>query len=75
MTDDQLSTVEIHPEAEHKYSVIWMHGLGADGHDFEGLVPDLHLTARSHIHFISPMPPFKRSPLMAACPCAPGMIF
>ncbi len=59
MTDDQLSTVEIHPEAEHKYSVIWMHGLGADGHDFEGLVPDLHLTARPHIHFIFPNAPVQ----------------
>lgn len=59
MTFEQLSTIEIQPEAEHKYSVIWLHGLGADGHDFEGLVPELHLSARSHIHFIFPNAPVQ----------------
>jgi phospholipase/carboxylesterase len=59
MHSEQLSTVEIHPESEHKYSVIWLHGLGADGHDFEGLVPDLHLTAKAHIHFIFPEAPIQ----------------
>jgi phospholipase/carboxylesterase len=59
MSLEQLSSIEIQPEAEHKYSVIWLHGLGADGHDFEGLVPDLHLTARAHIHFIFPNAPIQ----------------
>ncbi len=59
MNSMQLSTIEIQPEAEHKYSVIWLHGLGADGHDFEGLVPELHLTAKAHIHFIFPNAPIQ----------------
>jgi phospholipase/carboxylesterase len=59
MNSGQLSTIEIQPEAEHKYSVIWLHGLGADGHDFEGLVPQLHLTAIAHIHFIFPNAPIQ----------------
>ncbi len=59
MNSEQLSTIEIQPEAEHKYSVIWLHGLGADGHDFEGLVPELHLTAKVHIHFIFPNAPIQ----------------
>ncbi len=59
MNSEQLSTIEIQPEAEHKYSVIWLHGLGADGHDFEGLIPDLHLTAKAHIHFIFPNAPIQ----------------
>jgi phospholipase/carboxylesterase len=59
MNSMQLSTIEIQPEAEHKYSVIWLHGLGADGHDFEGLVPELHLTAKVHIHFIFPNAPIQ----------------
>jgi phospholipase/carboxylesterase len=59
MNIEQLSAVEIQPEAEHKYSVIWLHGLGADGHDFEGLVPELHLTAQAHIHFIFPNAPIQ----------------
>jgi phospholipase/carboxylesterase len=59
MNVEQLSTVEIYPESEHKYSVIWLHGLGADGHDFEGLVPDLHLAAQAHIHFVFPNAPVQ----------------
>ncbi len=59
MNSRQLSTIEMLPEAEHKYSVIWLHGLGADGHDFEGLVPELHLAAKAHIHFIFPNAPIQ----------------
>ena len=59
MNSIQLSTIEILPEAEHKYSVIWLHGLGADGHDFEGLVPELYLIAKAHIHFIFPNAPIQ----------------
>lgn len=59
MNFEQLSTVEIQPESEHKYSVIWLHGLGADGHDFEGLVPELLLTAKENIHFIFPNAPVQ----------------
>lgn len=59
MNSRQLSTIEMLPEAEHKYSVIWLHGLGADGHDFEGLVPELHLVAKAHIHFIFPNAPIQ----------------
>jgi len=55
----QLSTVEIKPTAEHHYSIIWLHGLGADGHDFESIVPELSLHAEAHIHFIFPDAPFR----------------
>jgi phospholipase/carboxylesterase len=59
MNPRQLSTIEIQPESDHRYSVIWMHGLGADGHDFEGLVPELHLTSQANIHFIFPNAPIQ----------------
>jgi phospholipase/carboxylesterase len=59
MNIEQLSSVEIQPESEHKYSVIWLHGLGADGHDFESVVPELHLTTQAHIHFIFPNAPIQ----------------
>lgn len=55
----ELSTVEIQPQAEHRYTVIWLHGLGADGHDFEGIVPELHLHAATHTHFIFPNAPVQ----------------
>jgi len=59
MNPGQLTTIEIQPEAAHKYSVIWLHGLGADGHDFESLIPTLHLTAEANIHFIFPNAPIQ----------------
>ena len=59
MNFKQLSSVEIQPQSVHKYSVIWLHGLGADGHDFEGLIPELHLLANANIHFIFPNAPIS----------------
>jgi len=59
MSVEPLSTIEIPANAEHLYSVIWLHGLGADGHDFESLVPELHLAARANIHFIFPNAPIN----------------
>ncbi|ASF46082.1 alpha/beta hydrolase [Methylovulum psychrotolerans] len=55
----ELTCIEILPTAAHTYSVIWLHGLGADGHDFEGIVPELHLHAAAHIHFIFPNAPIQ----------------
>ena len=40
-------------------SVIWLHGLGADGHDFDGLVPELHLPVRPALRFVFPHAPFR----------------
>ena len=54
-----LSIVEILPTATHRYSIIWLHGLGADGHDFESIVPQLRLEAQPHIHFIFPNAPIQ----------------
>ena len=55
----ELSTIEIAPQSTHSYSVIWLHGLGADGHDFEGIVPHLHLRVAPAIHFIFPNAPVQ----------------
>ncbi len=38
-------------------SVIWLHGLGADGHDFEPIVPELHLPADLPLRFVFPHAP------------------
>jgi phospholipase/carboxylesterase len=50
----ELSTINIAPTSTHIYSLIWLHGLGADGHDFESIVPSLNLAAAANIHFIFP---------------------
>lgn len=39
-------------------SVIWLHGLGADGHDFEAIVPELQLPATLAVRFVFPHAPF-----------------
>jgi phospholipase/carboxylesterase len=55
-----LEAVEIPATSTHKYSVIWLHGLGADGHDFENIVPELHLIDSSSIKFIFPHAPVQK---------------
>jgi phospholipase/carboxylesterase len=40
---DLLPAVVVEPEGEVTASVLWLHGLGADGHDFEPVVPMLPL--------------------------------
>ena len=39
MSESVLRAVEIEPAGEATAAVIWLHGLGADGHDFEPVVP------------------------------------
>jgi phospholipase/carboxylesterase len=51
--------VIIEPKSEHKASVIWLHGLGADGHDFEAIVPELNLDDSLGIRFIFPNAPVR----------------
>ena len=38
-------------------SVIWLHGLGADGHDFEPIVPELRLDPGLNLRFVFPHAP------------------
>ena len=55
----ELSTVEIKPKATHRYSVIWLHGLGGDGYSFKGIAEELNLKNRANIHFIFPHAPLQ----------------
>jgi phospholipase/carboxylesterase len=50
----QLETVEVEPRGPADAAVLWMHGLGADGHDFESLVPELRLRASPAVRFVFP---------------------
>jgi len=55
--NSKRDTVVIEPQSAHKASVIWLHGLGADGHDFEPIVPELRLPNEHGIRFIFPHAP------------------
>jgi len=52
-----LETIEIETGANPGAAVIWLHGLGADGHDFEPIVPELGLPASKPVRFIFPNAP------------------
>ena len=52
-----LPCVEVEPQAKANAAVIWMHGLGADGHDFEPVVPQLDLAPGLAVRFVFPHAP------------------
>lgn len=53
-----LPAVEIEPsQGPARASVLWLHGLGADGHDFEPVIPALKLPAALAIRFVLPHAP------------------
>ena len=52
-----LKTIEIETQPNPTASVIWLHGLGASGHDFEPVVPELGLPADAAVRFIFPHAP------------------
>jgi phospholipase/carboxylesterase len=48
---------ETRPGADADAAVIWLHGLGADGHDFAAIVPELQLPETQALRFIFPHAP------------------
>jgi len=58
---DLLPHIEIEPTKESgataNASIIWLHGLGANGHDFEPIVPELNLPDSMAVRFIFPHAP------------------
>lgn len=56
MTSEHLDAIEIGP-AQAGSVVIWLHGLGADGHDFEPIVPLLRMPDTRFVLPHAPMRP------------------
>jgi phospholipase/carboxylesterase len=52
-------TVEVGGGEKPDGAVIWLHGLGADGHDFEPIVPELQLDEFADIRFVFPHAPVR----------------
>jgi phospholipase/carboxylesterase len=52
-----MEAIEIETGPNPTASVIWLHGLGADGHDFEPIVPELRLT--KPVRFVFPHAPVR----------------
>lgn len=49
-----LSVVEIETGPEPAHTIIWMHGLGADGNDFVPIINELEISLKKPIRFIFP---------------------
>jgi len=54
-----LETIEIETGKNPSASVIWMHGLGADGNDFVPIVNEIELDGAPAIRFVFPHAPMR----------------
>jgi phospholipase/carboxylesterase len=58
MSTDLLETIELETAPNPRTTVIWMHGLGADGNDFVPIVEEIELP-KAPIRFIFPHAPMQ----------------
>jgi len=56
---DLLETVEQETGPSPQWTVLWLHGLGADGHDFAPLVPELVRPDWPSLRFVFPHAPVR----------------
>jgi phospholipase/carboxylesterase len=54
-----LDTIEVETAAKPNAAVIWLHGLGADGHDFEPIVPEIVQRGARAWRFVFPNAPVR----------------
>jgi Predicted esterase len=54
-----LPAIEHETAAHPRYSIIWLHGLGADGNDFAPIVPELVDPAWPPLRFVFPHAPVR----------------
>lgn len=55
----ELECVTIEPPQPAKFTVIWLHGLGADGNDFVSIVDELTYPEKQETRFIFPHAPVR----------------
>ena len=68
MTTPLLETVEVTTGPQPQGTVIWLHGLGADGHDFEPAVPHLARRGARALRFVFPHAPVRPVTLNGGMP-------
>jgi len=59
ISPDLLSTVEVETGKNPTHTVLWLHGLGASGHDFVSVVNELALPSSTRIRFLFPHAPMR----------------
>ena len=60
MTPSLLTSIELETAPSPTASVIWLHGLGADGNDFVPIVPELKLPPALAVRFVFPHAPVRK---------------
>lgn len=56
---DNPAPVVVETGSAPRASIIWLHGLGADGHDFEPIVPELEWPSAPAVRFVFPHAPYR----------------
>lgn len=59
MSSASLEYLEVNPDGDPDAAIVWLHGLGADGHDFYPIVPELGLPSSHRIRFVFPHAPTR----------------
>jgi phospholipase/carboxylesterase len=59
MLDTPLEYLQVDTGPEPQTAILWLHGLGADGQDFEPLVPMLRIPKASPVRFVFPHAPVR----------------
>src|SRR5271163_3502181 len=54
-----LETIEVETAIKPNAAIIWLHGLGADGHDFEPVVPEIVRRGERAWRFVFPNAPVR----------------
>ncbi len=54
-----LDAIEINPPGKPEACIIWLHGLGADGHDFEPIIPQLEIVEQHAVRVVLPHAPHR----------------
>jgi phospholipase/carboxylesterase len=54
-----LNAIEINPPGQPRACLIWLHGLGANGHDFAPLIPELGIVRELGVRVVLPHAPVR----------------
>lgn len=65
---ESADAVIVQPDGPVRATVIWLHGLGADGHDFVPIVRELGLAPDAGVRFIFPHAPVRPVTLNGGAP-------
>ncbi len=68
MSPLRLDTVEVEPQGPPTATIVLMHGLGADGHDFEPIAAELQLGEQHAVRWVFPHAPVRRVTINAGLP-------